>query len=256
MKLGSNSISKLYIGTNAVSKVYLGSNVVYSASSNSFVDKGFPANPVLFLHAGYNTRSGYNAASAKWEDLSGNNLDCTWSATPPVASAVDGYYFNGSTGVFGTIANNTLLNNFGNKLTFIGGLKALTGGGNNQNMLCKPNAYLLGRSQDYWVRFRFDLYIGSPKAFYKPFGSSIDNNAFIAHTYDGSYRTSYLNASVVDVPGAQTGNITTNNNNIFVGDLNGTGNYPFYGYMHYIAVYNRVLTQDELNAVQAAGFTW
>lgn len=199
---------------------------------------------VLHIDAA-NTRS-YPGSGTAWNDLSANQNNATLYSSPTYNTANKGsIVLNGST-QYGDIPNIASLNITGNISleTWIYPI----GNSSVQNVISKSSqsqntGYIYPRTDNGWTNSVFYLHIGGWSTLSATWPS---RNAW-HHTvgvYDGAKMYIYING-VLSTSKNQTGNISTNTNNLAIGNQPGFSEY-YNGRVAKCAVYNRALSATEI----------
>ena len=120
-----------------------------------------------------------------------------------------------------------------------------------EEFLRKENAYyLVSLKPGSWGmylngRIDFGLYIGGTwRSVALDNFPALSSWRYIVATYNSSVQKLYINGSEV-ASGAQTGVISTNTNNLLIGQIQG-GGQAFKGFLDEIAIYNRALSTAEV----------
>lgn len=114
-------------------------------------------------------------------------------------------------------------------------------------IVVKRNAYILHIGRDFPNSITFNIFSnGELRQTYLGNILDADKWTFITTTYDGRYGKIYINGELAKTRYFQTvGTIDTNNNNIGIGAYPNAIT-PFNGYVAFIRIYNRALTEDEI----------
>ena len=267
LKLCSTDINKLYLGDTEINQAYLGSNLVYNANpiaSNGFVTDGL----VAFWHAGnilgdgnYVTNSPF---PSEWVDLTGNGHNLTLSNfAGTTASGANGNNTEGNPsyiqldGVDDAIFTPASINNTNfpqDEMTICISIKS-----NFDGTIKKPIIEIYKHGKNYWLTDYNASYITGGFNDSYSLVRDIVNAASIANTsalltsvgktgVDNYYKLYYNNNStpIIDVTTPDTDWRPENQSINITDDC----------YINYIAVYNKVLSSDEITQNYNAGLIW
>lgn len=225
IKLGNNSIGKIYLGSNPIGKAYLGSNLVFNKGESPMPDAGDISNYVqdgLVLHL-----DGINkgATSGRWTSLVGNAY-CVLTT-------------------HSTSESNSILMDGAGYLTVTN--PVTTGYSSGTIEVCAVNGNTNTTAFYYGTSGRLSFMLSG--AGYC-FGVTSSNNQW--STDKVAKFTASANSSRLMVNGVVGGTLSSNNfadaSATTIGGRAGTGGSRYYvdGRIHSIRIYNRQLTEAEM----------
>jgi len=199
---------------------------------------------MLYLDGQNNTSYGHSTNATTWKDLSGNGNDVT------IHGAIwkeDCLYFDG-TDDYAVIAemnySNLTMEAVAMYTQIVDGESVIIGN-------VEAGGYLLAKAN---AENNMSFYVNIDGAYYRAKSNKdmqINKKAYFAGKYDGTTVAFFENTS--KYTGSKTGTITTTKNNtkMMLG-TNPSGNSQagsfFQGNIYCVRVYNRALTDDEINA--------
>jgi hypothetical protein len=206
-----------------------------------------------------NQRS-YTSGSATWFDLTGNFNNGTLTNGPTFDSTNGGSIVFDGTNDYVNCGSGSSINITGTGLTLSAWIKRTASNTNGAYKRIIEKAATYPALQYSFVitppdasvgegRLLLDLYINNalPSSVTGSIQLQLNTWYFVNTTYDGSFRRIYVNGNL-DGQLATTGNITSTNSNLVLGDyLPGPGgSYAFKGNIANTQIYNRALSATEI----------
>jgi hypothetical protein len=199
---------------------------------------------VLNLDAG--ALDSYPQTGTTWFDLTTNANNGTLTNGPTFNSGDGGYITFDGTNDTVDIANASSLN-ISSNITIESWIYP-TSTSSTQNVISKSsnsqnNGYIFPRSDNGWTTVTFYLHIGGFQTLSATY-PGINRWTYTAATYDGATMIVYINGSSSNSR-SQTGTITTNTNNLIIGNQPTFSEY-YTGRVANARIYNRTLAASEI----------
>jgi glucose/arabinose dehydrogenase/fibronectin type 3 domain-containing protein len=223
----------------------------YSAIAQATTDSAPPNPPGLVGAWAFSEGTGTTTADATGNGNTGTLVGPTWSNTGRFGKALS---FNGTNSLV-RIANAASLN-LGSRMTLSAWVQpTATMSGWRTIMQKEPDAYFLNASTSTPMRPAggVALSTGSQPVVVGPTANPLNAWTYVALTYDGSALHLYVNGTEV-ATNSTTGTIQSTTGQLSIGGNTPYGEY-FQGLIDEVRVYNRALTQNEVQGDMSTSIT-